>query len=91
MTDDVTSAEFERGQRAERERFAEYLAHFERSSRALAEQAVTDESRVYQVTIANAMRGHESGDHGRFPLARVLANELGRHLSPCDRGARGAS
>lgn len=66
MTEDVTSAEFERGQRAERERFAEYLAHFERSSRALAEQAVTDESRVYQVTIANAMKAMSQAIMGGF-------------------------
>jgi len=66
MTEDVTSAEFERGQRAERERFAEYLAHFERSSRALGEQAVTDESRVYQVTIANAMKAMSQAIMGGF-------------------------
>ena len=66
MTEDVTSAEFERGKRAERERFAEYLAHFERSSRALAEQAVTDESRVYQVTIANAMKAMSQAIMGGF-------------------------
>ena len=66
MTEDVTSAEFERGQRAERERFAEYLAHFERSSRALAEQSVTAESRVYQVTIANAMKAMSQAMMGGF-------------------------
>jgi hypothetical protein len=66
MTEDVTSAEFERGQRAERERFAEYLAHFERSSRALAEQATTDESRIYQVTIANAMKAMSQAIMGGF-------------------------
>lgn len=66
MTEDLTSAEFERGQRAERERFAEYLAHFERSSRALAEQAVTDESRIYQVTIANAMKAMSQAIMGGF-------------------------
>jgi len=66
MTEDVTSSEFERGQRAERERFADYLAHFERSSRALAEQAVTAESRVYQVTIANAMKAMSQAIMGGF-------------------------
>jgi len=66
MIEDVTSVEFERGKRAERERFAEYLAHFERSSRALAEQAVTDESRVYQVTIANAMKAMSQAIMGGF-------------------------
>ena len=66
MTEDVTSSEFERGQLAERARFAEYLAHFEQSSRALAEQAVTDESRVYQVTIANAMKAMSQAMMGGF-------------------------
>ncbi len=66
MTDNVASAEFERGQLAERERFAEYLAHFERTSRALAEQAVTEESRVYQVTIANAMKAMTQAIRGGF-------------------------
>jgi len=66
MTEDLTSAEFERGQRVERERFAEYLAHYERSSRALAEQAVTDESRIYQVTIANAMKAMSQAIMGGF-------------------------
>ncbi len=66
MTEDATSEEFQRGQRAERERFAEYLAHFESSSRALAEQAVTDESRIYQVTIANAMKAMNQAIMGGF-------------------------
>ncbi len=66
MTEDVTSADFERGQRAERERFAEYLAHFERSSRALAEQATTEQSRVYQVTITNAMKAMSQAIMGGF-------------------------
>ena len=66
MTEDVTSSEFERGQLAERARFAEYLAHFEQSSRALAEQAVTAESRVYQVTIANAMKAMSQAMMGGF-------------------------
>jgi len=66
MTEDLTSAEFAQGQRAERERFAEYLVHFERSSRALAEQAVTDESRIYQVTIANAMKAMSQAIMGGF-------------------------
>lgn len=66
MGEYVPTQEFERGQRAERERFAEYLAHFERSSRALAEQAVTEDSRVYQVTIANAMRAMSQAIVGGF-------------------------
>lgn len=66
MTEDTASADFERGQRAERERFAEYLAHFEASSRALAEEATTEESRVYQKTIANAMKAMSQAIMGGF-------------------------
>jgi hypothetical protein len=66
MTDTQQSTDFERGQQAERERFAEYLAHFEVSSRALAEKATTDESRVYQTTIANAMKAMREAISGGF-------------------------
>jgi hypothetical protein len=66
MTETQQSTEFEQGQRAERERFAEYLAHFESSSRALAEKAETDESRVYQTTIANAMKAMREAITGGF-------------------------
>lgn len=66
MAEGMATGEFERGQRAERERFAEYLAHFESSSRALAEKASTDESRVYQVTIANAMKAMSQAIMGGF-------------------------
>lgn len=66
MTDTQQSTEFERGQQAERERFAEYLAHFEASSRTLAEKATTDESRVYQTTIANAMKAMREAISGGF-------------------------
>lgn len=66
MTDSVTSEEFERGRLAERERFADYLAHFERSSRALADKADNDSSRVYQTTIANAMQAMNQAIKGRF-------------------------
>lgn len=66
MTEADMPTEFERGQRAERERFADYLAHFENSSRALAEQASTPESRVYQVTIANAMKAMSQAIRGGF-------------------------
>jgi len=48
--------EFDEGRRAERARFAEYLEHYEKSSRVKADEATTDESRVYQTTIANAMQ-----------------------------------
>lgn len=60
------SDEFARGQQAERERFAEYLAHFENGSRELAEKADTDESRVYQTTIANAMQAMRQAIVGGF-------------------------
>lgn len=64
MSDD--SGEYERGRADERQRFAEYLAHFETSSRALADRAETDESRVYQTTIANAMKAMREAITGRF-------------------------
>lgn len=66
MSDSDQLSEFERGRAAERERFAEYLAHFEASSRALAEKAETQESRVYQTTIANAMKAMREAITGRF-------------------------
>ena len=63
---DAPSDEFTRGQLAERERFAEYLTHFETSSRELAEKATTDESRIYQTTIANAMKAMRDASTGAF-------------------------
>ena len=60
------SKEFVSGQLAERERFAEYLAHFEKSSRAMAEAATSDESRIYQTTIANTMRAMGQAIKGGF-------------------------
>ncbi|MGC4175796.1 hypothetical protein [Demequina sp.] len=60
------SDEFARGQQAERERFAEYLEHFEKGSRDLAEKADSDESRVYQTTIANAMQAMRQAITGGF-------------------------
>ncbi|PKQ18562.1 MAG: hypothetical protein CVT68_02765 [Actinobacteria bacterium HGW-Actinobacteria-8] len=70
MTDlepnDAPSEEFVNGQLAERERFAEYLAHYEKSSRAMAEAATTDASRVYQTTIANAMQAMGQAIKGGF-------------------------
>lgn len=66
MSDSDQSDEFDRGRVAERERFAEYLAHFETSSRAMAEKAETDESRVYQTTIANAMMAMRQAITGGF-------------------------
>ncbi len=70
MTDlespDVPSEEFVRGQKAEREHFAEYLAHYEKSSRAMAADATSDESRIYQTTIANAMQAMGQAIKGGF-------------------------
>ena len=66
MTDTQQSTEFERGQQAERERFAKYLAHFEASSRDLAQKATTEESRAYQTTIANAMKAMREAITGGF-------------------------
>jgi hypothetical protein len=70
MTDatmpDAQSDEFTRGQLAERQRFAEYLAHFEKSSRAMADAARSDDSRVYQTTIANAMQAMGQAIKGGF-------------------------
>ena len=63
---DAQSEDFSRGQEAERERFAEYLAHFEKGSRELAATAETDESRVYQTTIANAMQAMRQAIIGGF-------------------------
>jgi hypothetical protein len=66
MTGVQHSEEFEAGRKAERERFAEYLQHYETSSRAMAEAATTDESRVYQTTIANAMQAMRQAINGGF-------------------------
>jgi uncharacterized membrane-anchored protein YjiN (DUF445 family) len=70
MTDlepnDAPSEEYVKGQLAERERFAEYLAHYEKSSRAMAEGATSDASRVYQTTIANAMQAMGQAIKGGF-------------------------
>jgi hypothetical protein len=60
------SEDYARGQREERERFAEYLAHFEKGSRELADKAETDASRVYQTTIANAMKAMREAIVGGF-------------------------
>ena len=63
---DAPSEDFDKGKLAERERFAEYLAHFETTSRALAEKSQTDESRVYQTTIANAMKAMREAIQGGY-------------------------
>ena len=66
MTDSNPSEEFVRGQEAERARFAEYLEHFESGSRRMADEAETDESRVYQTTIANSMSAMRRAIRGGF-------------------------
>lgn len=66
MTEHEPSEEYTRGQMAERERFAEYLEHFMGSSREMAESAQTEESRVYQTTIANAMQAMRRAINGGF-------------------------
>lgn len=66
MTDSQESADFVRGQEAERARFAEYLEHFESGSRRMAEEAETEESRVYQTTIANSMNAMRRAIQGGF-------------------------
>lgn len=66
MNDTEPSEDFVKGQMAERERFAEYLEHFMASSRELAANAETNESRVYQSTIANAMQAMRRAISGGF-------------------------
>ncbi|WP_062076450.1 hypothetical protein [Demequina globuliformis] len=66
MSDQDTSEEFRRGQEAERARFAEYLEHFEKGSRTMAAEAETEQSRVYQTTIANAMNAMRRAITGEF-------------------------
>lgn len=56
----------DQGQRAERERIVAYLAFHERTSREKADQATTEESRVYQSTIANAMKAMGEAIAGEF-------------------------
>lgn len=63
---DTPTDEYARGQREERERFAAYLEHFERTSRDMADQAGSEESRVYQTTIANAMKAMQQAIVGGF-------------------------
>ncbi|MDN4486642.1 hypothetical protein QQX10_00505 [Demequina sp. SYSU T00039] len=54
------------GQRAERDRIVAYLAFHEASARAKADQAESDDSRVYQSTIANAMKAMGEAIAGDF-------------------------
>jgi hypothetical protein len=66
MSQNAQSDEFVSGQMAERERFAAYLEHFESTSRTMADDATSDESRVYQTTIANAMQAMRRAINGGF-------------------------
>lgn len=66
MTQNEQSEEFLRGQTAERERFAAYLEHFMTSSREMADNAASEESRVYQTTIADAMQAMSRAINGGF-------------------------
>ncbi|WP_297083668.1 hypothetical protein [uncultured Demequina sp.] len=66
MTETTPSAEYERGQQEERERFAEYLAHFEKRGRRLAAEAESEESRTYQTTVANSMGAMRRAIQGGF-------------------------
>jgi len=63
--DDFADARGE-GQRIERERIAAYLAKHEASAKAAAATVVTEESRVYQTTIAKAMTAMREAIAGEF-------------------------
>ena len=63
--DDFADAR-EEGQRIERERIVAYLAKHEASAKAVAATVVTEESRVYQTTIAKAMTAMREAIAGEF-------------------------
>jgi hypothetical protein len=63
--DDFVEARRE-GQRIERARIVAYLAKHEASAKAAAETVVTEESRVYQTTIAKAMTAMREAIAGEF-------------------------
>ncbi len=50
----------------ERERVVAYLAKHEASAKAAAETVTTEESRVYQATIAKAMTAMREAIQGEF-------------------------
>lgn len=54
------------GGAAERARIVAYLAFHERSARTKATAATSDESRIYQTTIANAMQAMREAIEGGF-------------------------
>jgi hypothetical protein len=63
--DDFADAR-EEGQRIERERVVAYLAKHEATAKAAAETVQTEESRVYQTTIAKAMTAMREAIAGEF-------------------------
>ena len=63
--DDFADARAE-GQRIERDRVVAYLAKHEASAKAAAETVTTEESRVYQTTIAKAMTAMREAIAGEF-------------------------
>jgi hypothetical protein len=63
--DDFADARGE-GQRIERERIVAYLAKHETSAKAAAATVTTEESRVYQTTIAKAMTAMREAIAGEF-------------------------
>lgn len=70
MSDDVHNPELKdagaAGQRLERERIVAYLAFHESSALDNAAAAQTDESRLYQTTIAKAMTAMREAIAGEF-------------------------
>ncbi|WP_062464667.1 hypothetical protein [Demequina soli] len=54
------------GRTVERDRIVAYLAFHERSARAKAEAADSEDSRAYQTTIANAMQAMREAIAGGF-------------------------
>ena len=55
-----------RGMKEERERAVAYLKHHAKRSSDMAEKAETEESRVYQTTISNAMTAMARALGGSF-------------------------
>jgi hypothetical protein len=67
MTDDAAGDDARaEGQRIERERVVAYLAKHEAIAKAAIETASTDESRLYQTTIAKAMTAMREAIAGEF-------------------------
>ncbi len=70
MTDEDTTPENANqrgeGQQIERERIVAYLSKFEGNSKVAAETADTEESQIYQKTIASAMTAMRQAIAGEF-------------------------